>query len=132
VRVIGTRGRVTIAAVAMAGLVVAACRPTESVLQRGNSTPVQVAVDHRVPVRLSGESPVMPAAARRAGQRGPVLLEVRIDEAGAVTVQKVVSGHALLNDAAIRAAGQWRYAPFIVDGRATAITQTVLVNFVDR
>jgi protein TonB len=129
----GTRGSITIATVVAIGIIVTACRATVAAPERESRTPpLQVAVDHRAPVRLSGSSPVLPVAARRAGPRGPVLLEVRIDEAGAVSVQKVVRGHALLDDTAIRTVRQWRYAPFVVDGRATPIVRTVLVNFVNR
>lgn len=90
---IGTRGSITIAAVVAISIIVVACRPPVSASSRENSrSAVRVVVDHRAPVRLSGASPVAPAAARRAGQRGPVPFEVRIDETGAVTVQKVLRG----------------------------------------
>jgi periplasmic protein TonB len=112
---------------------IAACRTTVVPPPGENRTPaVRVAVEAHAPVRLSGSSPVLPPAARRAGRRGPVLLEVRVDETGAVTVQKVVRGHALLDDEAIPAVRQWRYAPFVLDGRPTPLVQTVLVNFVNR
>ena len=47
-------------------------------------------------------------------------------------MQKVLRGYALLDEAAIRAVRQWRYAPFVLNRRATPIIQTVLVNFATR
>lgn len=57
--------------------------------------------------------PAYPAAARRRGIQGDVLLEVLVDEAGQpVRVSlKQGSGHASLDQAAMRAVQDWRFQP---------------------
>ena len=61
----------------------------------------------------ANQPPPYPAAARRLGQQGTVLLEVAIDATGSVTAVQVVRscGHPLLDAAARRAVACWRYAP---------------------
>jgi TonB family protein len=87
-------------------------------------------VEHPPVTLIEGvRRPVLPAAARQAGVKGPVVLEVRVDEAGSVSVQQVVRGHSLLNEAAIRTVGQWQYAPVTVNGRPTAFVMNVVVAF---
>ncbi len=56
--------------------------------------------------------PAYPAAARRAGEQGTVLLSVRIDPSGAVSAVTIVrsSGSMRLDDAAREAVKRWRFA----------------------
>ena len=56
--------------------------------------------------------------------RGSVQLEVTVKPDGRVKDVRVVGGHPLLADAAVRSVKQWRYEP---SGRET--TEVVKVNF---
>jgi TonB family protein len=97
--------------------------------QKSPDAVVHVGVTHDGPRLISGVKPRLPEAAKRAGQKGPVLLEAQIDEKGAVKVIKVARGHPLLNDTATRAVSKWKYAPVIFEGRPIAVKMIIVVSF---
>ncbi len=73
--------------------------------------------------------PVYPELARRAHVSGSVILEAVIDEEGSVTEVRILSGHPLLNDAAIQAVKQWKYSPTVLNGEPVPVLATVTVIF---
>jgi TonB family protein len=73
--------------------------------------------------------PKIPAAAKRAGIKGPVILEIKVDEKGNVSVLRTIYGHPLLNRAAASAVQQWKYEPVLLDGHPIATVSTVVVGF---
>jgi protein TonB len=75
-------------------------------------------------------TPAYPPLARAARIQGVVLLETIIDKTGRVANLTVLSGHPLLNDAAVDAVRQWRYRPILLNGQPVDIVTTVSVNFV--
>jgi protein TonB len=77
------------------------------------------------PVLVSSIPPAYPPLARAAQVQGNVILQIQIAADGTVGNVVVVSGHALLNDAAIQAVQQWRFMP----GQAVPATINVTVNF---
>ena len=78
---------------------------------------------------VRGPSPRYPEDAELGRIQGNVILEVRVDEAGAARVQSLVRGHPMLVPAAINAVNQWKYQPLEVDGRPAAILTFVMVTF---
>jgi TonB family protein len=58
-----------------------------------------------------------------------VVIECRIDTSGHVSGVRVMSGHPLLNHAAVAAVRQWRYSPTQLDGVPVAVQMTVTVRF---
>jgi periplasmic protein TonB len=74
--------------------------------------------------------PVFPAAARASGVRGLVIVEARIDEAGAVVIARVLESIPLLDEAALAAVRQWRFAATTVNGKPAAIIARIPVTFV--
>ena len=76
--------------------------------------------------------PVYPELAKRARVSGIVLLQVTVDERGAVAGIKLIRGHPLLNQSAIDAVSQWRYSPTLLSGEPVPVIATVTVNFVLR
>lgn len=74
---------------------------------------------------------VMPKLSQKAMKRTPgtVVLRLTIDERGTVTQVRAVSGDAELAKAAVDAVKQWRYAPYLQDGKPTAVTTTVNFEF---
>jgi TonB family protein len=76
-------------------------------------------------------TPTLPAAAKRAGITGPVVLEITVDQTGNVTVGRVLHGDPLLNEAAEDAVKQWKYRPVLVDGRPASVVLSVSVAFKD-
>jgi len=85
----------------------------------GNAVQASMLI-HRVP-------PVFPEKAREARVQGTVMIQALIDERGVVREIKVLRGHPLLNDAAIEAVSQWRYAPTTLKGEPVAVLSNVEV-----
>ncbi len=66
-------------------------------------------VDHRV-------SPVYPPIAKAAHIQGTVVFEIRVGDSGKIESMKVVSGPAMLQQAATDCLKQWTFHPFEKDG----------------
>jgi len=73
--------------------------------------------------------PTYPAEARSNGAEGTVVLKAVIDENGRIAGVRIIEGDATLARAAISAVKQWRYHPYIRDGKARAFQTVVLVDF---
>jgi protein TonB len=73
--------------------------------------------------------PVYPTRAVSARVEGTVVLEARIDATGNVTDAKVLRSVALLDQAALDAVRQWRYAPTCLNGAGIPLIITVPVSF---
>lgn len=73
--------------------------------------------------------PRYPDLARRARVRGAVYLRIVVDREGKVRDAKVVRGHKLLSDAALRAVRQWRYTPTLLNGEPVEVTAVITVHF---
>jgi TonB family protein len=75
-------------------------------------------------------NPVYPEAARQARISGLVLLNVRVDKSGNIKdVMALKSVDESLSRAAIEAVKQWKYEPYIKDGKPVEIVFTVTINF---
>jgi TonB family protein len=86
--------------------------------------------DVRAPVLLDRVEPAYPESARRAHLEGIVILEATITASGEVRQVRVLkSVNPLLDEAAVRAVGAWRYRPATLNGRAVAVYLTVTVKF---
>jgi TonB family protein len=71
--------------------------------------------------------PKYPVEARSA--QGTVVLKAVVDENGKVEGLRLVEGNATLATAAIKAVKQWRYRPYVRDGKAQAFQTVVIVDF---
>jgi TonB family protein len=74
-------------------------------------------------------TPPFPEMARRANVAAEVVVTVTVSEQGAVTSAKVLRGHPLLNDAAVRAAYGWRFTPTTLGGVPVKVVGTITFNF---
>ena len=74
-------------------------------------------------------NPVYPPLAREARAWGTVVIEALIDEHGNVVQARVVSGHPLLIDAALKAVLQWKYEPTTLNGQSVSVELQVQVHF---
>lgn len=90
---------------------------------------VRVGGNIREPRRLTYVSPVYPEIAKEARVQGVVILECTISAQGNVTDVTILRGIPLLDDAAIQAVRQWRYAPTLLNGQAVPVITTMTVNF---
>jgi protein TonB len=73
--------------------------------------------------------PVYPDAARSAGQRGSVVLQVLIGRDGAVQDAKFLQGSLVFARAAIDAVKQWRFKPYSMNGRPTSVQCVITLKF---
>ena len=75
-------------------------------------------------------SPVYPPVAKAAGAQGLVVVSIVVNEEGVVESAKAVSGHPLLQSAAVEAAQQWRFAPTRLGGKPVKVTGKLSFSFV--
>lgn len=94
----------------------------ESAQTNAASTPANVQLLQRVP-------PTYPPLARQARIQGGVVLDVVIGTDGSVNSATVVSGHPLLVQSAVDAVKQWKYKPYVLDGRAVEVRTKIAVQF---
>lgn len=73
--------------------------------------------------------PPYPATARAARASGTVVVQVTVDETGKVTSARAVSGHALLQAAAVQAAYQARFEPTKLSGQPVKINGVITYTF---
>ena len=71
-----------------------------------------------------------PPLARSARVTGVVLLQATISTEGTIKDLRVISGHTLLQEAAIEAVKQWRYKPQLLNGQPIEVITTITVNFI--
>jgi TonB family protein len=86
----------------------------------GNVKPAQL---------LSSVAPAYPQLARSQRLSGEVRIDALIGENGHVSAMKVISGPALLHQAAMDALRQWKYQPATLNGQPMAMHLTVTVQF---
>ena len=93
----------------------------------------------QVPVRVGGKvrpprlfeqvEPKYPELAARARIEGDVLLEAVLGPDGRIEEIRVLSGHALLVQAAIEAVRQWRYEPTYLNDQPVPVLLQIKVHF---
>jgi TonB family protein len=105
-----------------------------------SSTPVpvpRIAAPQRVRVSQGISSgllvkkvnPDYPLEARRGRIQGTVVLHVLISKAGDITTVELVSGHPALAPEAIRVVKQWKYKPYLLNGKPVEADTEILINF---
>ena len=81
------------------------------------------------PRRIVSVAPVYPQIAQQARVEGTVEIEALIGEDGKVRNAKLLSGKALLNEAALTAVRQWVFTPTRLNGEPVGVIMTVTVVF---
>lgn len=74
--------------------------------------------------------PAYPAAAKAVRAGGTVQVQVTISETGSVISASAISGHPLLQGAAVSAARGARFSPTMLSGQAVKVTGVITYNFV--
>jgi protein TonB len=97
----------------------------------GDSAPqlVRPGGDIRPPRKVAGAEPVYPPLAKAAGIQGVVVLECTIGPDGRVSGIRVLTGHPLLDGAAVAAVEGWSYTPTLLNGVPVSVLMTVTVDF---
>ena len=78
---------------------------------------------------IKSVNPPYPEEARHGHIQGQVVLKVLIDMEGNVESVSLVSGHPLLAPPAIEAVKQWKYKPFLLEGKPSEVETQIVVNF---
>jgi len=73
--------------------------------------------------------PPYPALPKAAHVEGTVVLAATISKDGTIVNLRVVSGPAMLQQAALDAVSQWRYRPYLLNGQPVDVETTVNVIF---
>lgn len=73
--------------------------------------------------------PIYPPIAKAARVTGTVVLRAIISKTGEVERLQVISGPAMLQQAAKDAVMQWRYRPYLLNGEPVEVETTVNVIF---
>jgi TonB family protein len=73
--------------------------------------------------------PKYPANARSGDAQGTIVLKTVVGPDGKVTNVRLVEGNASLSRAAMDAVRQWRYRPYVRNGKAQAFQTVVIVDF---
>jgi len=78
---------------------------------------------------ISSVPPAYPLIARSQRIAGDVKIDALIDENGRVTGMKVVTGPAMLHQAAMDALRQWKYKPATLNGKPVSMHLVVTIQF---
>ena len=81
------------------------------------------------PKVISSPPPAYPSRAHMEKVQGVVVINVLVDETGKVADMKVISGYALLTQAAMNALSIWKYEPARLNGQPVATHIQVSINF---
>jgi protein TonB len=105
----------------------------------GSSKPVVVREQPKGPVTISkgvAEGmllqkivPRYPPIALQARTQGTVVLQAVIAKNGTIDKLRVLSGPAMLQQAALEAVSQWRYRPYLLSGEPVDVETTINVVF---
>ena len=96
--------------------------PVDPKLVRKSGGVLMTSATHRVEAEY-------PPLARAARIKGSVVVEVTVDEAGAVISAQAISGHPLLKDSAVSAARQWQFTPTMLSGVPVKVIGTLTFFF---
>jgi protein TonB len=96
-------------------------RPVQKVVRVGGNV--------KAPRQAYSVNPVYPPLARAAHIGGTVVVDAVIDEHGNVVQARVLSGHPLLIDAALKAVQQWKYEATTLNGQPVSVELQVQVHF---
>lgn len=97
---------------------------------RPSSGPIGVRGNIQAARIINRVQPVYPQEARKKGIAGIVRLHVLLAKDGTVKQMELVSGHPLLQQAAIDAVRQWTYHPTLLNGEPVEIDTTIDIFFV--
>jgi protein TonB len=73
--------------------------------------------------------PEYPPAAKATRQRGTVVLQVLIGRDGTVQEAKFLQGSLVFARVAIDAVRQWRFKPYLMNGRAVSVQSSITLIF---
>ncbi|HXA49362.1 MAG TPA: TonB family protein [Candidatus Acidoferrum sp.] len=97
---------------------------------QGNTSGAKSGGQIQSAVLIVKKDPEYPKLARQTGARGQVKLTATVGKDGHVKSVKVISGHPMLQAAAVEAVKQWIYKPTLLNGQAVETDTDIVLNFV--
>jgi len=91
--------------------------------------PKQISSGVAVGLLIHKVIPEYPAIGRAIRLEGTVVLQATISKSGTIENLHVVSGPAMLQQAALDAVKQWQYKPYLLNGEPVEVETTVNVEF---
>ena len=91
--------------------------------------PVQVGGSVKPPRILSRQAPEYPPLAQQSHVQGDVIISAIIDAQGNIAEMKMVSGHPLLIEAAMKALRSWKFEPTYLNGQPWPVSWDITVKF---
>src|ERR1051326_1784506 len=104
-------------------------KPADNDKTASDATPHKVDTKIIYGYRTHYVAPWYPPGASQAKIQGDVVLNAIIDTTGKVTRLRVLSGHPLLAQSALDAVRQWKYRPYLLEGKAVPVDTTITVRF---
>jgi TonB family protein len=80
-------------------------------------------------LKIHDVQPEYPQIARVSHITGDVLLRATIDQEGQIAELTLLSGHPILAESAIKAVKQWKYRPYILNGKPVEVETTIKVMY---
>jgi protein TonB len=93
------------------------------------SEPVTVSEDAERALLVHTVNPVYPSEGAAQKLHGPVVLQAVIGRDGSVQDLKILRGYFILGRAASAAVKQWRFQPYMINGRAVSTQTAITINF---
>jgi protein TonB len=90
---------------------------------------VNISAGVAVGMLLQKTQPIYPPIAKAARVSGTVVLQAMISKQGTIEDLHVVSGPAMLQQAAIEAVKTWRYRPYLLNNEPVEVETTINVIF---
>jgi TonB family protein len=91
--------------------------------------PLRLGGEIKEPQRLLDVAPVYPPVAQTARVEGSVIVEATVGQDGRVKDAKVIKSIPLLDQAALDAVQQWRFAPTLLNGAPVDVIFATTVRF---
>jgi len=126
---LGAVGLAAIAGPIAFGLANANPTRTESAAGNAAAQQVHASKEEMAALVLKKVPPEYPEAAKKAHIQGQVVLRAIIGKDGDVENLQIVSGHPQLVPSAIDAVKQWKYRPYLQDGKPVEVETEIDVNF---
>jgi TonB family protein len=92
-------------------------------------TKVNISADVANGLVIEKTMPLYPPIAKAARVSGTVIMQATISQLGIVTSLQVISGPAMLQQAALDAVKTWRYRPYLINNEPVEVETTVNVTF---
>jgi protein TonB len=99
------------------------------VVQQAPKAPAHVSSGVMAGLLIHQVVPAYPALPRAIHLEGTVVLQATISRSGTIENLRVLSGPAMLQQAALDAVQQWHYRPYLLNGQPVEVETTVNVVF---